>query len=439
MRAWKAATFALASAAFVASPFVATVPAQAEETIFMPGFVYRTGPFAPNGIPSANGLSDFYNLLNERDGGINGVRIVYEECETEYNTARGVECYERLKTRNPTIIFPYSTGITYQLIPKAPVDQIVLHSMGYGRTDASDGRVFPWVFTTPTTYWSQASAFIRYIAELEGGKENLKGKKITLVYHNSAYGREPIPTLEVLAEKHGYELQLLAVDSPGQEQRGTWLQVRRSRPDWVLLWGWGVMNQVAIQEAANIGFPMEKKIGVWWSAAEPDVRPAGEAAKGYKGGTFHAPANDLPLHRDVLTYVYDRGKGAGDRERVGEVLWNRAVVNAIMATEAIRNAQKEFDVKVPNGEQVRWGMENLHITEERWAELGLPGIGREIRNTCADHEGNGPVLIQQWDGKQWNIVSDWIEPMRDVIRPMIEESALKFAQENNITLRENCE
>ena len=54
------------------------------------------------------------------------------------------------------------------------------------------------------------------------------------------------------------------------------------KPDYVLMWGWGVMNSVAINEAANIRFPMENFIGVWWSGSENDVLPAGMRADGYK-------------------------------------------------------------------------------------------------------------------------------------------------------------
>jgi branched-chain amino acid transport system substrate-binding protein len=192
-------------------------------------------------------------LINARDGGINGVKVAWEECETKYDTKLGVECYEKLKGQGAAgaaLINPYSTGITYQLIPKAPVDKIPIHSMGYGRTASADGRVFEWAFNFPTTYWSQASAFIKYVGEQEGGLDKLKGKKIALVYHNSPYGKEPIPTLEVLAKQHGYDLNLLAVDHPGQEQKATWLQIRRYQPDWIFLWGWGVMNQVAVKEAS---------------------------------------------------------------------------------------------------------------------------------------------------------------------------------------------
>ena len=62
--------------------------------------------------------------------------------------------------------------------------------MGYGRTDASDGRVFPWVFPLMVNYWSLSTAKIKYIAELEGGLDKLKGLKIANVYHDSAYGKE---------------------------------------------------------------------------------------------------------------------------------------------------------------------------------------------------------------------------------------------------------
>ena len=206
---------------------VAPVWGQAEQ--FIPLLVYRTGPYAPNGIPVANGYLDYIKLRNARDGGINGVKLTWEECETKYNTKLGVECYEKLKNRGAlgaSLINPYSTGITYQLIPKASVDKLPIHSMGYGRTAAADGRIFKWTFNFPTTYWSQASTFVKYVGQQEGGMEALKGKKIALVYHNSPYGKEPIPTLTVLAEKYGYDLKLLAVDHPGQEQKCICMQVR---------------------------------------------------------------------------------------------------------------------------------------------------------------------------------------------------------------------
>ena len=412
-----------------------------EDAQYVPSMVYRTGPYAPNGIPFADGMADYMNLLNERDGGINGVKIMLEECDTAYNNDRGVECYERMKGNGPTgaaSFSPLSTGITYALIERATADKIPILSMGYGRTDASDGRVFPYVFTLPTTYWSQATALIKYIGEQEGGMENLKGKKIALVYHDSAYGKEPIQTLETLAEKFGYEFSAFPVPHPGLEQKATWLKIgRQLRPDWVLMWGWGVMNSTAIKEAAAVGYPMDKFIGVWWSGSEQDVIPAGDAAKGYKSGAFHAPGDGFPVHQDIYKHLYDQDKGTSKkREDVGTVLYNRGLINAVAITEAIRTAQGKFGNKPLTGEEVRWGYENLNITAERLKELGLEGFMTPIAVSCEDHEGGGPVRVQQWDGEKWTFVSDWIEPMRDVVRPMMEESAAQYAKEKGITPRD---
>ena len=437
MKLEKLVTGGLVAVVALTGLYAGSVGAKDEQ--FFPIMSYRTGAYAPNGIPVTNGAVDYYRLVNARDGGVNGVEITWEECEFQYNTKVGMECYEKLKNKGPTgasVVFPMSTGVTYQLIPKAAVDEVPILSMGYGRTAAADGRVFKWTFNFPTTYWSQASAFIRYIGAEEGGLENLAGKKIALIYHNSAYGKEPIPTLEVLAEKYGYDLNLLAVDHPGQEQKATWLQIRRYKPDWIFLWGWGVMNQVAVKEAAAINFPMDHFIGVWWSGSEADVIPAGEGAVGYKAGTFHGVGAGYPVHADIVSHVYGGDEEAAKANNLGEVLYNRGMINAMFALEAVRTAQEKFGMRSLTGAEVRWGLENLDLSAERLEELGMGGLTLPVKVSCEDHETMGPVLIQQWDGAKWNIVSDWIPGMRDVVRPMIEEAAAAYAAENNITPRD---
>ena len=437
MRA-KNVLMAAVGAAVLIGPIAAS-PAMAQNGQFMPMLVYRTGPYAPNGIAIANGFVDYYKLLNLRDGGINGVEVIWEECETQYNTKIGVECYEKLKNKGvagASLINPFSTGITYQLIPKAPVDKVPILSMGYGQTAAADGRVFKWAFNFPTTYWSQASAVIRYLGQQEGGLGNLKGKKIAHIYHNSAYGKEANPTLEVLSKKYGYDLKLLAVDHPGQEQKATWLQIRRYKPDWIFMSGWGVMNQVAVKEAAAIKFPMDHFVGNWWSGTESDVTPAGMKAKGYKSATFHGVGTDYGVFKDILKHNYNGDLAAAKKNNFGEVLYDRGVINALLGTEGIRTAMAKFGNKPMTGEQVRWGLENLDLDAGRLKALGLEGFTRPIKVSCEDHETGGPVLFQQWDGTKWSVISDWIPTMRDVVRPMVEAAAAKYAKENNIALRD---
>jgi len=410
-------------------------PAAAE--LVFPSLDYRTGPYAPNGIPFADGYHDYFTLLNERDGGIGGVKARVLPCETGYNTEKGVECYEATKGEGSLVYQPLSTGITYQLIPKASADGIPVHSMGYGRTSAANGRIFKWVFNYPGTYWDAASIIVKHIIEQEGG--SLSGKKIALVYHNSAYGKEPIRTLEDLAEKHGYELLLLPVDHPGQEQKGTWLQVRKERPDYVVMWGWGVMNQVAIQEAANIRFPMDHFIGVWWSASENDTLPAGQAADGYKAVTMHGVGMDYPIYADLKTHVYDKGLAAGAGDQAGTVLYNRGMQAAMLAAEAAEVAQEMHATADITAAMMRDGMENLKITEEILTENGLPGFMPTFEVTCEDHGPPGLGAIQQWDAgtKSWSLITDFIPADREIVDPLIAEDSAAYAKEAGIEPRCN--
>src|SRR5262249_46817441 len=165
--------------------------AAAADELFVPVLVYRTGAYAPNGVPWADGFVDYLKLVNARDGGVNGIKIAFEECETGYATDRGVECYERLKSKKPVAVNPLSTGITYALTEKVPADKVVLFSTGYGRADSVNGSVFQWNFPLLGTYWDAADMLVQHVAK----KGPLKGKKIALVYHDSPYGKEPIPLL----------------------------------------------------------------------------------------------------------------------------------------------------------------------------------------------------------------------------------------------------
>ena len=409
---------------------MAAGPAMAD--LVFPSLDYRTGPYAANGIPLADGYADYFTMLNERDGGIGGVKTRVVSCETGYNTEKGVECYESTKGEGSLVYQPYSTGMTYQLIPKVTADDIPLHTMGYGRTSAKNGKVFSHVFNYPANYWDGASIAIKHLLDVNDG--DISGKTVALVYHNSAYGKEPIRTLEKLTEKHGFNLTLLAVDHPGQEQKSQWLQIRREKPDYVLMWGWGVMNQVAIQEAANIRYPMENFIGVWWSGSENDVLPVGDAANGYKALAMTAPGGDFSIYEDLKPHVYDKGLASGAGDQAGTVLYNRALYAAMLAAEAARNAQEIHGVAEITPAMMRDGMEALDMTEEKMAGLGFANFAPAFSVSCENHGGNGLGAVQQWDAsaKTWNLITDFMSSDQDVIAPLVDEDSAAFAAENGI-------
>jgi branched-chain amino acid transport system substrate-binding protein len=429
---------ALAAAALAASCIAAPALSQANEQ-FVPVLVYRSGPYAPNGVPFANGFVDYLSLVNERDKGINGVRIAFEECETGYATDRGVECYERLKGKGPTgaaVFNPLSTGITYALTDKAPTDKIPIITMGYGRSESADGSVFPWNFPLLGTYWTAADILVRHIATKQGGYDKLKGKKFTLVYHDSPFGKEPIPLLTELAKRHSFDFKSIPVTHPGVEQKSAWLQIRQDRPDFVLLWGWGVMNSTAIKEAVSVNFPRDRMYGVWWSGAEPDVLPAEGGATGYNAAALQHSSGQTKVHADILQHVFDKNKSVGKKEDIGSVLYNRGLINALLVVESIRTAQERYGKKPLTGEQVRWGIENLNLDAARLRALGFEGLLRPFKVSCSDHEGARQARVHQWDGSKWGFVSDWISGDEKLLRPMYEDAAKKYAKEKNITPRD---
>jgi branched-chain amino acid transport system substrate-binding protein len=430
-----AACMAAALSAAVSTPALA----QAKEQFF-PLLVYRTGAYAPNGVPFANGMQDYLKYINAK-GGINGVKASYEECETGYATDKGVECYERLKGKGATVFQPLSTGITFALTDKAPGDKIPLITAGYGRADSADGLSFKWNFPLLGTYWTAADILIQHLAKKEGGFDKLKGKKIALVYHDSPFGKEPISLLQERSKLHGFDLQLLPVAHPGVEQKATWLQVRQGRPDFLLLWGWGVMNSAALKEAVATGYPREKMYGVWWSGAEPDVKDVGANAKGYNALAMqHGAEPNSKIVQEILKEVHGKNQGTGPKDEVGQVLYMRGLISSMMAVEGVKRAQEKYGKgKVMTGEQVRWGLENLNLDQKKLDALGFAGVMRPVSTSCADHMGSSWARLHTWDGAKWTFSSDWYQADDSILKPLVKQSAEKYLAEKKLSKRDNAD
>jgi len=429
----------LKSALVVLALVTAATAAQAQNEQYLPVLSYRVGPYAAGGSGYYGGAIDYFTLTNMA-GGINGVKLVWEECETEYNPSKGVECYERLKKKNggATTVEPLSTGIAYGLFERVAQDKIPMTTFGYGLASSADGRVFDWVFPIGTTYWDQMAAMIAYLSQKEGGQEKLKGKKIAFLYHDSAYGKEPIPVLDALASKIGYETLKIPVPLPGNTQESQWLQIRQAKPDYVIVWTYGVMSTVALKTAAKVGYPRDKLLGVWWAGSEEDVVPAGDASKGYVSASFTASGMNFPVMQDIKNKVYGAKKGnLEDPNRLGNVMYTRGVVYGIILVEALRVAQAQFGKgKVMTPEQLRWGLEHLNLTEARIKELGAPGLFPAIKTSCNDHEGSGMVKFQRWDGNEFKQVAPFMAGDRQMVRKMVEEAAAKYATEKKLPVRD---
>jgi branched-chain amino acid transport system substrate-binding protein len=273
---------------------------------------------------------------------------------------------------------------------------------------------------------------MKYIGEKEGGLDKLKGKTIGYIFFDGGYGREPIPLLEQFAKDYGFTVKQYPVPAAEmQNQSGLWLNVRRDRPNWMVMWGWGAMNPTAVKEATKINFPMDKFVGIWWSGSEDDTKPSSPESKGYLSLNFNGIGANYPAIQDIKKHVVDKGKSQTAADKLGENYYNRGVLNSVIVAEAIRNAQKITGKKVVNGEDVRRGFETLKITAERFKEIGLENFAAPIVNvSCQDHNGHHAAFMQQWDGTKWVKISDWITPMKDKVRPMLEAASKDYVSKD---------
>ncbi len=413
----------LAIAAAVAG--VTTGAAMAAE-LYTPNLSYRTGPFAATGIPLMNGQADYMTLLNERDGGIGGVPVNFEECETGYSTEKGVECYE--KTKGAALVTqPWSTGITLQVLPKTNIDEIPILAPGYGFSPMADGKVFQWAFNMPAGYWDAASMIVQYL-ESEG---SLNGKKIAFLHLDHPFGKEPLPLLEALAAEKGFELVPIPVGlKEMQNQSAQWLQVRRESPDYVVMWGWGAMNAGAITEAVKTKFPMENFVGVWWSGHDADLKLVGADGAGYKSISWSYPNMDAPVMAAIKEHVVDTGMTKSNAEEMSGVFYGRGVVMSAILAEGIAAAQAHFGTAEISATQLRWGLENIDMTAERIEELGLTGMVPPFATSCANHTGHSGGWMLEWDGEKFVKASDLLTANTAVYAALIEAKAAEYAEAN---------
>ena len=440
-----AATIALLLAGLAGAQADAQAGAQtsAASEQFIPVFTARevvgptgaaTAPFPP-GIHSPAGLIEYLQMLNQRDGGINGVRLTWEVCETGLDAGRGVECFERLKgrgERGTAVMFPLSSAVSYAITERAHAESIPLLMLGYGRADASDGRVFPYVFPLVTNLLSQASAKLHFIGQSEGGMARLRGKKIAYLYLDRPIGREAIALLTRQAVQYGFELLPVGAPFPGVEQREPWQRIQRFAPDWVLLAAPGPMTPAALTAAAAASFPVQRIVGFALSGAEADVLPAGAAALGYIAVALNPSGRNFAVLRDIAKHVH----AAQVPEYFGNSHYNRGVIEGILVAEAMRVAHAKFGARQLDGQELRWGLEHVALDEARLHQIGALELLHPLALSCRDHEGGGAVKFQQWMGTRWNVISDWVSGDQVLVRQMVEEAAAAYARERGIHLRD---
>lgn len=424
--------FAALAALLVSVMALPAAAATAEESLYIPVYTYRTGPFSNSGKPVADGISDYLNMLNARDGGVGGVRLRVEECEIGVDEWAGVECYKNGLAKKPIVITPWSSDLAKSLMPLVAADKVPLLTMMYGISATSDGALFPWIFNPPATYSDSASMIVKYIAGQEGGLAALKNKKIGYLYMDYGWSIEPVALLKRLAQDHGFALTLYPVHLFELENQGKhWKSIAADKPDYLIMFGWDTMQSVAVRHAVRQGFPMERFISsMWLSEWDMEHSETGMAATGLKRLNWNVTGADYPFIADIRKHVY-QGRGPRNREtKLGSLLYNHGVYNAMLIAEAIRTAQRITGRQHISGADMRVGLEQLEIDNARFEAMGMKGFGHPFKLGCADHSGHAPGFIQRFDGRQFLRTTDWITPMTDKVAEVIEPYKRKFLEDN---------
>ena len=363
------------------------------------------------------GQRDYLTLVNE-EGGVDGHRIEAIVRDTGNQPQRGIEAYNRAKEEGAVLFDFLSTPVSRALVDSVLQDEVVMITPLHGRGDASDGETFPYIFPMMATYWSQATVLAQYIED-NGG---LEGKKIALVHIDTPFGREPIPVLQDLADEKKFEFQSFAYPSPGNEQSATWTEVRRFRPDFVLVWGAGGGQPVAVREAVRNGIPVENLLSVVW-LAETDVANVGsDTMKGIKRFEAVSTGIDNPILQRIQEKVIDKGLGAGDAKNVGTSYYNIGVATMAVAVEAARLGLEAGGAPL-TGAKLKAGFEKI-------SNFDAEGLISPITITAQDHQGGGAGRVAQWNGEAWEAVSDWGAAYQQIVRKEIEQGATAFKQGN---------
>jgi branched-chain amino acid transport system substrate-binding protein len=407
----KTAILALGMAAGLAGPAAAQ---QKEVLIGMQ--CDRTGATQITGVVLCPAMHDYYDLINA-GGGVEGYTIKADEIDNEYKVPQAVEAYQRQKQQGAVLMTLYGTPMTVALNQRLEEDKIATTSPGFGIAAAADGTRYPYLFPIAATYWSQGAAAVEFVKNKLGG--NLKGKKIAYIFYDNPAGKEPLPIVEELQKREGFELRTFAVPPPGVEVGAQVLDItQRYRPDFVIAHLFGRSPAAAIKAFKSNGYPLSKVVGLVWASSEADIDAAGGfgVAEGYHAMQFAGAGDDYPVRQQIKAMYKKAGKEPLDLMDKNTVYYNRGLLQAAIHVEGIRNALKANGGKAPTGSDIKNGLEHIR-------DFTLGGLVPPLEITPTDHEGGGWVQVFQVKGGKFVKETDWFRAYRDVV-----EHALKTAE-----------
>ena len=375
----------------------------------------RTGATQITGVVLCPAMHDYYDLVNSQ-GGVEGYKIKADEVDNEYKVPNAVEAYQRHKQEGAVLMTLYGTPMTVALNQRLEEDKIPTTSPGFGISAAADGTRYPYLFPIAATYWSQGAAAVQFVKDKLGG--NLKGKKIAYIFYDNPAGHEPLPIIEELQKREGFDLRTFAVPPPGVEVGAQVLDItQRYRPDFIIAHLFGRSPSSAIKALKGAGYPLSKVVGLVWASSEADIQAAGGfgVAEGYHAMQFAGAGDDYPVRKQIKEMYKKAGKEPIKLMDENTVYYNRGLLQAAVHVEAIRNALKANGGKQPTGDDIKKGLESIR-------GFSLGGLVPPLEITATDHEGGGWVQVFDVKGGKFVKDTDWMRAYRDVVDAAVKKA-----------------
>ena len=203
------------------------------------------------------------------------------------------------------------------------------------------------------------------------------------------------------------------------------------------------MNSTAIKEAIAIGYPREQMYGVWWSGAEPDVTAVGERRQGLQRAGVAARRRARPEGRQGHDQVPLR-QGPGHRAR------RRKSAGALQPRHDLGDADRRERCKRAQGKYGKQRRDRRGSALGRGEPGARPKSSRRSasrascsrsRPRCVDHGARAGRASTPGTARSGRFTSDWYEADEQILKPMIEAAAEKYAAEKKLTRRkrEDCQ
>jgi branched-chain amino acid transport system substrate-binding protein len=372
----------------------------------------RSGPTQIIGVNLCPGFLDYIDLVNDVQGGVDNHPIEVIDVDHAYDVPKAVTAYEQMRAEGAVAILCYGTPIALGLNEQITRDEKPCLTPGFGIAQAGDPAKYPYQFPLAASYYSQAAAAVDYAL----ANTDVEDPKIAYLYYDNPAGQEPLPIVEALSEREGFELKTFAVPAPGLEMGAQISDItERYKADFVIAHLFGRAPSVSIKGFREAGYPLEQVVSLVWGGAEADIEAAGgfALAEGYSALQFAEVGQDFEPIDAILAMYEAKGEDPPSALSDNSVYYNRGVFVAALLVEGLRNALEAGDEVT--GPSLKAGLEQL-------TEFDAGGLAPPLTVSPTDHEGGGYTRVFQVKDGELTPVTEWDNPDHQLVLDEIASS-----------------